>query len=76
MSMIWNLLKETHCKERVFERLFLVVNVVAWSVVGFLLWLVARNFVLKTADWAVCFVGYFGIFAGFIGGIIYLWNKK
>ena len=76
MGIVWNILSEKICEKNILMKLFLTVNVLIWSAIGYLLWFSVHYFALNSIDWALCFAGYPGILIGFIGGVIYLWNRN
>lgn len=44
--------------------------------VGVVVWMVLGKLLFPGVLWMMCFIGYPGIFAGFFGGIIYLYNHE
>ena len=76
MKMLLNICKNTHLTEKNYEYLFLLLNTLAWCVIGFVVWLFVSVFTLNKAEWMFTFIGYFGLIPGFIGGIIEAWRNE
>lgn len=72
MSILWKWINEKSLSKHTKHNLFILLNSLMCSVVGFLIWLFVSRFTLATWDWAICFAGYSGFFFGYIGGFIYL----
>ena len=75
MEMIWSYLDSKRISENSKQYIFLLTNVIAFCVLGLLIWSVVSRFALSTIDWMICFIGYPGFFLGFIGGAVYLCRK-
>lgn len=75
MEIIWNLTEKLSSKKEIRREVFLVVNSIIFSVIGFIIWAVISRFVLQSLDWMICFIGYFGFLGGCIGGYIFLCGK-
>ena len=76
MKMLLNICKNTNLSEKKYEYLFLLINTLAWYVIGFAVWMFVSLFALKGIEWMVTFVGYFGLIPGFIGGVIEAWRNE
>ncbi len=76
MKMLLNICKNTHLTEKKYEYLFLLLNTLAWCVIGFVVWAVVSIFAFRGMEWMVTFVGYFGLIPGFIGGVIESWRNE
>lgn len=56
--------------------IFLIINMLAAALAGFTAWGVVNAFVGASIIALVCAVGYPVIFAGLIGGVLYLMNRN
>lgn len=72
MSRLWKWVDDKNISRDAKTGLFLIFNIILWSVIGFVAWTFVSMFALNTLDWALCFVGYPGFFVGYIGGFIFL----
>lgn len=72
MNTLWKVIGKQDLSKRGKMRWFLVLNCIKYSLLGFFVWLVVRNFAFDTIDWAFCFIGYPGFFFGFLGGYLFL----
>lgn len=75
MGLLWKCIEKRNMKQRNSNLLFLFMNILMWSFFGLLVWLLFRCFGLDSVSYMICFAGYPGYFVGFIGGILFLWNK-
>ncbi len=75
MEALWRNVNISQNSEKVNIYLFLLLNTVMHSILGFLVWFIIRFFALKSTAWAICFMGYLGFFCGLIGGILFLWRR-
>ncbi|RHV34749.1 hypothetical protein DXB54_05145 [Coprococcus sp. OM04-5BH] len=74
-NKIWNLLDKNACDKPRKEKIFLVCYMLFCAVVGALTWLAVGRFIFSGLPWLICFIGYPGIFIGFFGGILYIYQK-
>ena len=58
------------------QYVFILVNMLFFALIGLTCWLIAGQFLLKGLSWLICFIGYPAVFAGFFGGILYLYRKE
>lgn len=75
MSILWKWVDKKEISNNAKSRLFLILNSLMCSVIGFLIWIIVSRFALNTWDWAICFIGYSGFFIGYIGGFIFLCQR-
>lgn len=75
MTGLYYLIDKRNISNKAKRNIFLFINSVIFSIVGFMVWLVVSRFTLSTLDWAICFTGYSGFFIGFIGGFLFLCQK-
>ena len=75
MRIIWSIVDSKALTQKQKVRRFLLWNTVFWSAVGLVLWLVIRTFMLDTVESALCFTGYAGYFAGWVGGALFLCRR-
>ena len=75
MSRLWDWIDSKNISNDMKTSIFLLLNCLKYSILGFLAWLIVSRFALSTLDWALCFTGYPGILIGFIGGYIFLSRK-
>lgn len=76
MKYLWNLLEKTKWKQSWKRRMFLFLSVLIFAALGLGIWGIVQLFALKSTPWMLCFVGYPAVLAGYLGGIIFLWNKE
>lgn len=57
------------------ERLFLTCLEVFFGLLGVILWLLLKGW-FPGFDILVCLVGYLGFFAGYVGGMLYLYRHE
>ena len=75
MGILWEWLDKKNMNEERKMHLFLFLNTIIFSIIGFLVWLAVSKFALNSLTWALCFIGYSGFFIGYLGGFIYLCSK-
>lgn len=75
MSSLWKWIDDRKLRKEGKVRLFLLLNSLFFSILGFFVWLIVSRYTLCTLDWALCFVGYSGFFIGYVGGYIFLCRK-
>ncbi len=75
MKMIWNRIDRGNEPERKKIRRFLFFNTLCWTLIGLAAWGIVRLFAFNTAAGALSFAGYAGYFAGWFGGIVFLWRR-
>ncbi|MDO4501129.1 MAG: hypothetical protein Q4B60_07655 [Erysipelotrichaceae bacterium] len=74
MKMVWNFINEQELSVKKKTKYFLIINTVLNALIGLAIWLLIGRLFLKGLAWALCFVGYPAVFAGLIGGSLYLYN--
>ena len=75
MNKMWmKIVSKNYSKHRSIKT-FLFYNCLKHCLIGFIVWLIVSRRYFNTIEWAICFVGYPGMFIGFFGGIIYLCRK-
>ena len=57
-------------------KIFLLCNTLFFALVGALAWLLLGRLIWPGMESLVCFIGYPGIFAGLIGGILFLYRQN
>ena len=75
MNILWNWING---KEQSYEwktRLFLTLNCIVFGILGFVLWMILRNFAFDSIECAICFVGYPGFCVGYLGGFVFLYRQ-
>ena len=55
-------------------KLFLMLNIVSWCMIGAVVWMAVSRVILKDILWLFLFSGYAGVFLGLIGGTVYAMN--
>ena len=75
MSRLWKWVDKKEISNDAKSKLFLILNSLICSAIGFFVWIVVSRFALNTWGWAICFVGYPGFFIGYIGGFIFLCQR-
>ena len=58
LNFLWNHIEQLNLRAENKLRLFRIALEIPAGVIGLLLWLVIRNWCLKTWDWMICFTGY------------------
>ena len=56
--------------------LFIVINCIVWSVIGYLGWECIGDEIIRNEYMALCFIGYPGFFLGLVGSVIYIYNHN
>lgn len=75
MKLIWTLINSKEMSLAKKNSLFLILNTLIFSLIGFITWFAIHFFTFNKISWAICFTGYPGFFVGFVGGIIYLYQQ-
>lgn len=57
-------------------KIFLFCNMLFFMVAGGICWLLLGRLIWPGLDAFICFLGYPGIFAGLIGGILFLYRQN
>ena len=55
-------------------KLFLILNIVIWCMIGAVVWMAVSRIIMKDILWLFLFSGYAGVFLGLIGGTVYAMN--
>lgn len=76
MKRLWNVINEMKVKKVMKNKLYLGAMIFINIVIGAAIWLTLGRMILPGIDWLLCFMGYPAIFAGFFGGILYLYNHE
>ena len=58
------------------NKLFIFLMIIEMAALGGVVWWVAGRFALQEISWFLCFMGYPGLFIGFYGAILYLYNHE
>ena len=69
MMKLWKSIDKLNLKEESKFRLFRIISEGVSAVLGLLVWLIIRNRIFGTWDWAVCFMGYPIIFSLFVSAV-------
>ncbi|MDD6155498.1 MAG: hypothetical protein PUB52_00550 [Lachnospiraceae bacterium] len=75
-KMIWNHIQKSSLAKDKKVILFLFCCVITFSLLGALVWAAAARFFLPGVIWLICFAGYPGCFAGYFGGVLFLWRQE
>lgn len=76
MKKLWDYCKEKRMTKENTIRVFLIINIMMWCVIGVIAWGVISLAALKSVAWLLTIVGYLGFFPGFVGGMLYVMNRK
>lgn len=76
MKKLWTALAETHLTASAKSRWFIALMVIGTSALGGILWLLFGRIFLAEVSWLLCFIGYPGVFWGFFGSVVYLYNHE
>lgn len=76
MRYLWNRINLTKFKTEWKTKLFLLLSVSIFGVLGFLFWVILHPFVSDNLCAMLCFIGYPGIFLGFPLAILYLYHHE
>lgn len=76
MTRLWIAINGLNVMRQTKRKLYLSTLTLINMLIGGTVWLLLGRFLLSTIDWLLCFMGYPAIFAGFIGGILYLYNHE
>ena len=74
MKKIWDFCKDKNLGRESKIRLFLFLNIICWCGIGAVLWLVVSRVALDNMIWLFVFIGYAGVFPGWIGGMLKMMN--
>ena len=74
MNLLWNCINRISLNDQLKITTFLFCSTVLAALMGFSIWWCIHFFVLNRMDWMICFMGYPALFAGFLGGVFYLWK--
>lgn len=75
MKIIYDLASKTGNSKDASEKLFLFLNVLFFVLAGAALWILCGRLIWPGFIALICFMGYPGIFAGFIGGVLFLYRE-
>lgn len=75
-QMIWKYIQKSGLAKDKKVILFLLCSVFTFSLLGALIWAVVARFFLPDLVWLACFAGYPGCFAGYFGGVLFLWRQE
>lgn len=76
MNMLYEYLKELPLARRRKNLIFICVCVAVSVLAGAAIWLLLGRLLLPEVLWLLCFMGYSGVFAGFVGSVFYLYNHQ
>ncbi len=76
MKKIWDFCKERNWEKDNRIKLFLFLNILCWCGIGAVLWLFVSRVSLNSMTWFFVFVGYAGVFPGWIGGVLRVMNDE
>lgn len=74
MKKVWFFVNGFKLKKEIKSRLFVLIMIILSMLAGGGIWGLAARFWLPEITWLICFMGYPGIFVGFLGSVIYLYN--
>lgn len=75
MTWMWKNISKQGWSNSIKQTLFIGCSVLAFCVLGFLLWLLVKKLIGDDIVWMLCFMGYPGFFFGYLGAIFYLWKE-
>lgn len=58
MNTLWTLIDEKKWKPETKYAVILSILGTLFGLVGFLVWLIIKNWAFSTPDWMLCFIGY------------------
>ncbi|MDO4197818.1 MAG: hypothetical protein Q4D13_02360 [Erysipelotrichaceae bacterium] len=73
-AFLWEKIKKMNYDRNIRQRLFIFCSIIAYAVLGALCWLLLFRMILPELSWLICFMAYPAVFAGFMGGTLYLWH--
>lgn len=76
MKRLWNVINDLDAKKDVKAKMFLFLLVVVHMAAGAALWFILGRAIFPGIEWLICFTGYPAVFAGLLGGIIYLYRHE
>lgn len=75
MNRMWERITRKNYSEDKRIKIFLFYNCIKFCLIGFIVWLLVSRRYLNTLEWAICFIGYPGMFLGYFGGLTFLCGK-
>lgn len=76
MKALWKVVDESKLPKRWKNTLYLSFRILTASLAGGAFWVFGGYYFLPETEWLICCIGYPAAFAGFFGGILYLYNHK
>lgn len=76
MNKIWTLVDGSGVDVKMKNKLHIALATILSSLCGLVIWFVVGRLFLKDVSWMLCFIGYPGVFLGFFGSIVYLYNRE
>ena len=72
---MWQSISRMSLSKETKQKIFLFDSVIIYGLLGGIVWLLLGQWILPDISWAICFVGYSAVFAGFFKGILFLYNQ-
>lgn len=76
MKKLWDFCKNKNLEKENQIKLFLLLNILCWGGIGAIAWLAVSRIALNSMTWLFVFVGYAGVFPGWIGGVLKAMNTE
>lgn len=76
MNMLYKYLKEAPLARSTKNMIFICVCVLVAVFAGALVWTLMGRLLLPEIVWLLCFMGYSGVFLGFVGSVFYLYKHQ
>ena len=76
MNKIWTLVDGSGVDVKMKNKLHIALATILSSLCGLVIWFVVGRLFLEDVSWMLCFIGYPGVFLGFFGSIVYLYNRE
>ena len=72
MKRLWNWVDGKAVKYESKARIFLLIVGIIFAILGFVIWMIVRNYAFDSVQNALCFVGYSGFCIGPLIGFVFL----
>lgn len=76
MKVLWKVVNDLKLPRGWKNTLYLCFRILIACLVGGAFWALGGSVFLPETEWLICCIGYPAAFAGFFGGILYLYNHK
>ena len=76
MKRIWRYVNEYNLSSDDKTKLYIALQIMKYTIIGGLIWLVIGRFYLPELAWLLCFMGYPAVTLGWFGSTLYIYNHE